>query len=168
MKRHSCIVSYIWIAFLHLTHGAAWSNCGTLRESREVIDFAHKPTEMNLVRGVETHDCEVTPLAFCPWTPLAYCWKSWFAGQNKSSNVTQEPEPAVPHLPPASRHVFICLAPEALVRPCRPVDNVRIQCTGDENATLLEFTTTSVSEIEFLRPHLGAGFSISQVLLLLA
>lgn len=69
---------------------------------------------------------------------------------------------------PASRHIFICLAPETLVRPCRPVDSVRIQCTGDENATLLEFTTTSVSKIEFLRPHLGAGFSISQVLLLLA
>lgn len=48
------------------------------------------------------------------------------------------------------------------------VSTVRIQFTGDENATLLEFTTTSVCKIEFLRPHLGAGFSISQVLLLLA
>ncbi len=48
------------------------------------------------------------------------------------------------------------------------VSSVRIQPTGDENATLLEFTTTSVCKIEFLRPHLGAGFSISQVLLLLA
>lgn len=56
-----------------------------------------------------------------------------------------------------------------LVWPCQPqVSTVRIQFTGDENATLLEFTTTSVCKIEFLRPHLGAGFSISQVLLLLA
>lgn len=48
------------------------------------------------------------------------------------------------------------------------VSNVKIQSTGDENVTLLEFTTTSVCKIEFLRPHLVAGFSISQVLLLLA
>lgn len=48
------------------------------------------------------------------------------------------------------------------------VSSVRTQPTGDENATLLEFITTSVCKIEFLRPHLGAGFSISQVLLLLA
>lgn len=47
------------------------------------------------------------------------------------------------------------------------VNSVRIQPTGDGNATLLEFTT-SVCKIEFLRPHLGKGFSISQVLLLLA
>lgn len=46
--------------------------------------------------------------------------------------------------------------------------SVGIQPTGDEKATLLEFTTTSVFKIEFPRPHLGAGFSISQVLLLLA
>lgn len=50
----------------------------------------------------------------------------------------------------------------------KTVSTVRIHPTGDENATLLEFTTTSECKIEFLRPHLGAGFSISQVLLLLA
>lgn len=47
------------------------------------------------------------------------------------------------------------------------VSSVSIQPTGDENVTLLEFTT-SICKIEILRPHLGAGFSISQVLLLLA
>lgn len=37
-----------------------------------------------------------------------------------------------------------------------------------KNTTLLEFTTTGACKIEFLWPHLGGEFSISQVLLLLA
>lgn len=119
-----------------------------------------------------------TPVASGLWAFPASCWKrrpvcltelefKHHTGAG-SRCATFAPSSSPNDPPPSSSYLFVWLRRRARA----PLSTIRqrqeFSLQEMKNAILLEFTTTNVCKIEFLRPHFGAGFSISQVLLLLA